>query len=252
MVGFRHNEPTSLYWRKPLASLEAVPYAKPELKWVFVGIDLAPNAALETGFVVLDRDLTLLRMDKLYTNDSIMTVLEELGSADTQVVAIDLPKNLAITGKLRQEELKNHFNRMEPNGFDRVAVDRFSSRGKHLYNRILSREGLPLLAHSANLKAAFKLFVPHRSRSPQGCRYLHSAIKETLGIKNMPSNLAPSSVLDAMLVAYAGWLSVFGAYGEHYSLSEDKEGFVLFEGLQPVMRSQYDLDNTIRPEWVPL
>jgi hypothetical protein len=67
----------------------------------------------------------------------------------------------------------------------------------------------------------YDMNIPYRSRSPQGCRALQALIKLRLGIPNVPSNLAPSSVLDAMIAAYTAWSVYKGTSGVHYQLYQE-------------------------------
>jgi hypothetical protein len=246
-----HNpstHPESYYYRKAVETIEQLPeHAKLEQKWLFVGIDLAPNAALESGLVVLDKDLTLLRMDKLYTNASLITAVEQLGAAHSLIVAIDMPKNLSISGRFRQEEMKYNAMRQEAGGFDRKPVDRFAPRGRVLYDAFKALGMFPVLTYTPNTKANFKLFVPHRARTPQGCRFLQNALKEQLLVKNMPVNLAPSSVLDAIVAAYSAWLLNSGTLNTHVELYEDRLAYWTVDPLLP----KPPVQSHVRPEWIP-
>jgi hypothetical protein len=237
----------SAYQRQPIASLEALPHANPQQKWLFVGLDLAPNAALETGFCVIDPACTLLRMDKLYTNESILTLLEALGDWSHLVVAMDAPKNLAITGRFRQEELKYHANRLEPLGFEREAVDRHAQRLHWLYEALLQRGALPLLTLNAYTKVNLGLNTPFKNRSSQGCRALQQHIAQRLPLNNVPNTLAPTAVLDAMVSAYAAWVAVHGTLGQSHGLYADEQHHVWLEVLKLAKPSP----SHVRPEWVP-
>jgi hypothetical protein len=242
------THPDSFYYRKTADTLADFPsHAKMAQKWLFVGVDLAPNAALESGLVVLDKDLTLLRMDKLYTNASLLSTIEQLGAAHSLIVAIDMPKNLAISGRFRQEEMKYNAMRMEAAGYDRKPLDRFAPRGRVLYDALQTLGAFPVLTFTPNTKANFKLFVPHRARTPQGCRFLQNALKEQFLIKNMPNNLAPSSVLDGMVAAYSAWILSSGVLNEDVCLYQDRLGYWTVDPLQPVAPP----NSHIRPEWVP-
>jgi predicted nuclease with RNAse H fold len=243
-----HTNPESFYYRNVAETPEQLPeHAKLDQKWLFIGIDLAPNAALESGLVVLDKDLTLLRMDKLYTNASLITAVEQLGAAHSLIVAIDMPKNLSISGRFRQEEMKYNAMRQEAGPYERTAVDRFSPRGRVLYDAFQKLGMFPVLTYTPNTKANFKLFVPHRARTPQGCRFLQNALSQELRVKNMPVNLAPSSVLDAIVAAYSAWILSSGTLNKHVELYQDRLKYWTVDPLQPLKPKS----SSIRPEWVP-
>ncbi len=237
-----------LYERKPITSWDEIPQANLAQRWIFVGIDLAPNASLESGIAILDRDLTLLRMDKLYNDEAILDVLTQLGAPHTLVVCIDMPKNLAITGRFRQEEIKYNAMRLDNPEYDRPVVDRFSDRAYLLYKKISDLGILPFLTYTPNTKASFKFFFPYKSRSPQGCRALQGLIQEELKVKNVPTNLAPSSVLEALLASYSAWSMFGGTLNKEFEIKQNHHGLNILVSKTPVV---YDNTSPIRPAWMP-
>lgn len=213
----------SLYVKQPIPP-EELPHLGE--KWLFVGIDLAPVETLETGVAVLDRDRMLTRMDKIYSNEDILRFLKSLGPAQNLIVALDVPKSLSIPGRWRQEEIKMHPLRLERKGLpqeDEAAMtDRYAQRVKDLYALVQTEGVLPFLYFSYLAKMKYDLTIPYRTRTPAGCRALQAIIKSRLQIPNVPTNLAPSSVLDAMIGAYTAWSFYRGKAGMHYTLFRDE------------------------------
>ncbi len=196
-------------------------FAELGLKLKFAAVDLAPNEQLETGFSVLDRERNLIRMDKLYRDDEIIGIIENLGPTNGTVVVIDMPKSLSIQGRWRQEEIKMHPLRLErPSG---EVVSRYEERGFRLYEKLNSRGITTVMYFNYWARLNYDMLIPFRSRSPQGCRALQSAIEHQLGIKQMPTNLAPSSVLESMVGAYASWALWAGTPGRDYELYLDSK-----------------------------
>jgi predicted nuclease with RNAse H fold len=224
--------PPSLYLTTAVA-VQDLPNLQVSQQCLFVGLDLAPNEILESGLVVMDRSRTLTRIDKLYSDESIVQAITSLGPCNNTVVAIDMPKNLEINGKFRHEELKWHPFRLQRSFTGQEPTDRFSPRARSVYDS-LADEGLnPMLCFTYNAKVSFGLHTPYRSRSPQGCRALQSMIKETLLLENMPTNLSPSSVLDAMIASYCAWLLAQGEDGKHYQLFNDPQQRLVFQTQKP-------------------
>lgn len=193
------------------------------LKLKFAAVDLAPNEQLETGFSVVDRSRHLVRMDKLYKDDEILSAIENLGPLNGTVVVIDMPKSLSIPGRWRQEEIKMHPLRLKRASGQ--TTERFELRGRRLYDHLESRGVMVFLYFNYWTRVNYDLLIPFRSRSPQGCRALQSAIEHQLDIKHLPSNLAPSSVLESMVGAYASWSLWAGTPGEDYQLYLDEQGY---------------------------
>jgi hypothetical protein len=193
------------------------------LKLKFAAVDLAPNEQLETGFSVVDRERVLIRMDKLYRNDEIIKTVESLGPLNGTVVVIDMPKNLSIPGRWRQEEIKMHALRLRKRSGE--VTERFEERGRKLYNGLDAKGVMVFLYFNYWTRVNYEMLIPFRSRSPQGCRALQNAIDHQLGIKNLPINLAPSSVLESMVGAYASWSLWAGKPGEDYQVYLDEHGY---------------------------
>lgn len=198
------------------------PLAELALKHVFAAVDLAPNDQLETGISALDRKRNLLRMDKRYSDSEIISSIESLGPPSGTLVIIDMPKSLSVPGRWRQEEIKMHPLRLKSS--DGSNLNRFDQRGLHLYDVFLSKGMTPLLYFNYWARLNYDLLVPYRSRSPEGCRALQSGIENQLDLKNMPTQLAPSSVLESMVGAYVGWAAWKGEAGKDFELKEDTEG----------------------------
>lgn len=207
--------------------LGSVPKASLTNKWMFVGIDMAPIENLETGIAVLDRDRRILRMDKLNDDDELLLFLSNLAPPENLVVALDIPKSLSIPSKWRQQQIKMHplrLNEPSPNGYrELVPTDRYAQRAKDFYDAVNQKGILVVSFFTAHAKLRYGLNIPFRHRSPQGCRAMQAMMKQRLGIKDVPTNLAPSSVLDAMIGAYTSWLLCKGKDGDNFKLYQDDE-----------------------------
>jgi hypothetical protein len=126
-------------------------------------------------------------------------------------------------------------------------MSRFNRRARQFY-KLLEELGLfPVLGYSANLKMNLGFTSPFKARSPQGCRSLQSFVADVLELRNMPLNLVPSSVLDAMVLAYTGWVLSNGEYGVDATLYHDAEGYRVLD-----VKTLLQLDpSDVRPDWVP-
>lgn len=200
-------------------------------KWYFVGIDMAPIDSLETGVAVLDRQRRLVRMDKLNDDANLLLFLDNLGPADNLVVSLDIPKSLNIASKWRQQQVKMHPLQLDGQALE-VPTDRFAQRAKDFYDAVTQRGILITSFFTPHAKLRYELNTPYRSRSPQGCRALQALLKQRLHVQDVPSNLAPSSVLDAMVGAYSSWLLVHGVEQQHFRLYRDDERRLYFDPLQ--------------------
>lgn len=176
-------------------------------KYCFVGISLTPSSTTETGIAVLDRNLNLLRVDKVYNLNDLELYIKNLAPADSIMVCVDLPKNItAASGKWRQES-KNvnifRFNKTEVNKFE--WAERFSDRGHDFCNVLNSMDIDTYRYYCYFTKNQLKLIPPFKSRSPVACKALQMNIENYLNIQGIPSNLIAISGLDAIIGAYTAW-----------------------------------------------
>jgi hypothetical protein len=204
-------------------------------KWLFVGIDLAPVDGLETGVAVLNPDRTLLHMSKLSTDRDILHFLANLGAPENMIIALDLPKSLSIDSRWRQQQIKMHPFTLQQDLIleaDATPKARYAQRAKNFYDAARKRNHFIVGFFATHAKIRYPLTIPFRNRSPHGCRATQVNIREVLGIQNLPSNLAPSSVLDGVIAAYTGWLLCKGAEEKHFQLYEDDEARLYLDPLQ--------------------
>ena len=216
------HHPDSLYLKHETAikDLPESPRTSLSNKWYFVGIDMAPIESLETGVAVLDRDRRLVRMDKLNIDEQLVLFLKNLAPADNIVVALDVPKSLSIPSKWRQQQVKMHPHQLDNREQD-APTDRFAQRAKDFYQEITDSGILIYNFFTPHAKLRYDLNIPFRTRSPMGCRTLQALMKQRLDIKDVPTNLVPSSVLDAMVGAFTAWSLVYGKEGRDFQMFTD-------------------------------
>jgi hypothetical protein len=197
----------------------------------FAGINLAPNENYETGLALVNRERQLYRTDKLYSDTDILTAISGIQPAESLIVAMDLPKNMNMSSRFRQEAVRMHPMRSRP-GHHEGTLDRFATRVWGLYQAMTESGALVVLYSQQQAKMGYKIFNPYRSRSPAGCRALQTLIAETLCIKTNSTNMVPSSVLDAMVGSYTAWLVWKGTSGEDFDLGQDDAGRWMLEALR--------------------
>ena len=196
----------------------------------FAGINLAPSENYDSGLALVNRERQLYRTDKLYTDSDILTTIAGVQPLEGLVVAMDLPKNMSMGSRFRQEAVRMHplssrrlyspENSAELAAFD-GTLERFAARTWGLYQAMTDAGALVVLFSQQQAKLGYKLFNPYRSRSPMGCRTMQALVGESLKLKGLSSNMAPSSVLDAMVGAYTAWMFWKGEAGEDYSVHQD-------------------------------
>jgi predicted nuclease with RNAse H fold len=195
----------------------------------FVGLDLAPNEKLETGLVILDGERCIHQADKIITDAQIVTAITQLAAPGQVVIAIDAPKSLSLETKWQQERVRMHPLQLKEHSNDGAALigqpalqlDRFSERLWFVADELIQRGYTVVVTVDAIARQRYGLNIPFRARTPQGCRAMQAAIKKELRLQGVPSQMVPTSVLDAMITAFTAWLVANGKRGEQFELYAD-------------------------------
>jgi hypothetical protein len=195
----------------------------------FASIDLAPNDQLETGVSAINRDKQVIRMDKLYRDNDIIRFIESLGPLQSTLVVMDMPKNLSLSGRFLQEEVKMHPLRLHRS--DGTIIERYEKRAARLYQALEAKGIKVLLYHHFATRLQYKMIIPHKSRSSQGCRALQTALEYQLELKKLPNNLAASSILESLVGAYSAWAVWAGQVNRHYTIEANAEDHFLLTPL---------------------
>jgi len=174
-------------------------------KFCFVGISLSPTSLNESGIAVLDRNLNLVRTDKVFHIKDIELYIKNLASVDSMIICVDLPKNSnMVTGKWRMEA--RYTKAFKLNNLDNSEwTNRFSDRGSDLCETLNALEIDIFRYYCYFTKNALNLNPPYKSRSPVACKYLQLIIQNNLKISGISANLLPLVGLDAVIGAYISW-----------------------------------------------
>ncbi|NLF83229.1 MAG: hypothetical protein GX568_04505 [Candidatus Gastranaerophilales bacterium] len=177
-------------------------------KFCFIGLSIGSAGSVESGISLIDRDLNLIRTDKVYNLSEIKQMISNTAPPENTVLCIDLPKNIMmLTGKWRIESKQTMTLNIKKLSESKKSLwkARFSDRGSELC-KYFTELGMDVYRYnSAFTKTLLHLSPPYRSKSPSACKFLQEIIEERLHINNMPSNLLPLSTLNSLIGAYIAW-----------------------------------------------
>ena len=171
----------------------------------YIGLSLAPSATIETGIAILDQNNTFILIDKFFTMKDVEFFFDNYSSLKHSKICVSLPwNNTLMTGKWRilskPYQFINTENKHEFRNVDNWT-DRFSTRGceyfsEHVKNGIdVTRFDL----YMARLK--LDLYTHFKQRSPADCKFLQNVLKTEFGFADVPTNMLPAGVLEAMIGA---------------------------------------------------
>lgn len=187
-------------------------------KFYYIGLSISHAATEETGIAVIDSDLNLLRLDKIYRLNDIKFFLENFCGKNGAVIAADIPPNqMFLIGKWRQEA--KHYKSFSVGTSyksDQQWSKRQSTRGTELCAK-LAEDGYSVVRYNYGYsKQAMGLATPLQENTPMACKYLQDMFREKLGITGIPSNMIPLSSLKAVLGAYIAWQTRHGIENEDF------------------------------------
>ncbi|MEW5818832.1 MAG: hypothetical protein AB1782_01460 [Cyanobacteriota bacterium] len=177
-----------------------------ENKQFFIGVALGDNPTVETGIAVLNRNLQLIRVDKVLTNSEVISFINNFsGTVDSLVTLSLAPNTIQLSSKWREDEKNIHAFKLYDSAEDMYWTDRYSERGKDIYEA-LNGAGITTFRYNIYIaKMTLNLIPPFKTRSQPGCKYLQTVIRDYLSVDNLPNNLIPIASLDALVGAYTGW-----------------------------------------------
>jgi hypothetical protein len=197
------------------------------LSLLYAGISLTPTDSFESGFTVLDGRRQIVRMDKFLTDALPLQQVACLAQPEQMVVAIDLPKNISINGKFRFEKIRMHPFRTEaPDG---SSQSRYADRLDTFLQALMALGIEPVLFSASQVRQAWHMQPPYRSRSSQYCKQLHSVLRLEMGVTPLSTQMPAASLLDALVASLVGWSMFHGQAGEHYQLEPAEQ----WPGLPP-------------------
>ena len=171
-------------------------------KKYFLGLSLAPNSNYDSGVAVLDENLNVIHLDKLYSDEDIRHFFKNYNSINETIFAVSLAQdNTLLTGKWR----------MMAKGYKQIE-DKFDINSNNWTNRLtkrisnflkdLSYEGYPVFRYyNFQLRQAFGLCPNYPERTSIDCKSLQTALKYKFNVTSLPENMLPASNLEAILGA---------------------------------------------------
>lgn len=172
-------------------------------KQTFIGISLGNQSTNDTGVAVLDRNLKIITLDKLFTADDITFFLDNLACKDDALIVVSMADNATLLSN-RWKLFSKRYQLVQTTGNVKNVEgwqNRFSSRcSEYFYN--LSCSGYDIYRfETADIKMKLRLGGMFKSRSTYECKFLQNVLRTQYNMSELPSNMIPASQLEAILGA---------------------------------------------------
>lgn len=177
-----------------------------DLKVSFIGISLSGLSTIESAVAVLDKNLHVVMLDKLFSMNDVKYFLDNWAGKQNAIIMVSIPEN---------EVMLNHKWKYNSRTYDLVNFDkqminkddwtnRFSSRGSE-YFQDLKEEGYDVFRFDVNnMKKVFGNCYAFRERTPIDCKSLQDTLRMKYDMRELPVNMLPVAQLEAILGAFLG------------------------------------------------
>ncbi len=200
------------------------------LKISFIGISLGALSTIESAAAVLDKDMHVITLDKLFSMNDVKYFLENFAGIQNSVIMISIPENEVMLS----QKWKYNSRTYDLVNFDKKMINRedwtnrFSSRGCEFF-RDLSVKNIDIFRFDTdNMKKVMGNCYAYRDRTPVDCKALQDTLRIKYNMRELPVNMLPVAQLEAILGAVLANMLTFG--------SNDFECKILgeFEGLKVI------------------
>ena len=174
-----------------------------ESKIAFIGISLGGQSTTESAVAILDRDLHVITLDKLFSMTDVKYFIDNYAGKKDVVILVSIPENeIMLSSKWkynsRTYDLVN-FDKQMMNRED--WTNRFSARGSD-YFKELNNQGIDIYRFDIeNMKQIFGNCFAYRERSPIDCKALQDTLRIKYQMHELPVNMLPVAQLEAILGA---------------------------------------------------
>ena len=175
-----------------------------ESKISFIGISLGGLSTTESAVAVLDKNLKIILLDKLFSMNDVKYFLNGFSGKQNAIILISVPENeIMISSKWKYSSRTYHPVNLNRKMLNRDNwTNRFSTRGSEFFKE-LSESGIDIYRYDIeNVKKAMGNGYAFRERTPVDCKALQDTLRLKYGMRELPVNMLPVAQLEAILGAF--------------------------------------------------
>ncbi len=174
-----------------------------ELKTAFVGISLTGLSTIESAAAVLDRNLKIITLNKLFSMNDVKYFLDNFPGKQNAVIMVSIPENeVMLSSKWKYNSRTYDVVNLDHKMINRDGwTNRFSTRGSE-YFKELNDKGADIYRFDIdNMKKFFGNCFAYRERTPIDCKSLQDTLRIKYNMRELPVNMLPVAQLEAILGA---------------------------------------------------
>ena len=175
-----------------------------ESKVSFIGLSLGGLSTTESAVAVLDKNLHVVLLDKLFSMNDVKYFLDNWAGKQNSLILVSIPENEVMLSS----KWKYNSRTYDIVNFDKKMINRdnwtkrFSNRGSE-YFKELSDKGIDIYRFDVdNMKKFFGNCYAYRERTPIDCKSLQDTLRLKYNMWELPVNMLPVAQLEAILGAF--------------------------------------------------
>lgn len=175
-----------------------------ESKISFVGLSLGGLSTTESAVAVLDKNLHVVLLDKLFSMSDVKYFIDNWAGKQNSIILVSIPDNEVMLSS----KWKYNSRTYDMVNFDKKMINRdgwtnrFSTRGSE-YFKDLNEEGFDVYRFDVNnMKKVFGNCYAYKDRTPVDCKSLQDTLRLKYNMRELPVNMLPVAQLEAILGAF--------------------------------------------------
>lgn len=181
-----------------------------DLKTSFIGISLGGLSTIESAVAVVDRNLNVIMLDKLFSMSDVKYFLDNWAGKQNSLILVSIPENeVMLSSKWKYNSRTYDVVNLNTNMINNDGwTNRFSTRGCE-YFRELKSQGVDIFRFDINnMKKFYGNCYAYRERTPIDCKSLQDTLRLKYNMRELPVNMLPVAQLEALLGAILGQMIV--------------------------------------------
>lgn len=169
----------------------------------FIGVALGGISTTESAVAVLDKNLHIIMLDKLFSMSDVKYFLDNFAGKQDSIILVSVPENETMLSSKWKYNSRTYVpvnlnkKMMNRDGW----TNRFATRGSE-YFKELNERGIDLYRFDVdNMKKMFGNCFAFRDRTPIDCKSLQDTLRIKYGMRELPVNMLPVAQLEGILGA---------------------------------------------------
>ena len=169
----------------------------------FIGVSLGGLSTTESAVAVLDSNLHIIMLDKLFSMSDVKYFLDNHAGKKNAVILVSIPENeIMLSSKWKYNSRTYDLVNFDKKMLNREDwTNRFSSRGSEYFKSLNEQEIDIYRFDIENMKQLYGNCFAYRERTPIDCKALQDTLRIKYNMRELPVNMLPVAQLEALLGA---------------------------------------------------